>query len=143
MQEYRVNICITTEGNGKKGETGPEEDRNPREQTPNLTAPGLAPGAHGDITCAPTAWVSASSDLLPVAPTALILGQLHSMLKAFLGGCPIVLASVRSWGLQCNLDLTTIVIFNGLLKLPSRESDPAIFPDLVSSWNLVQASGTP
>lgn len=41
-----------------------------------------------------------------------------------------VLASSRFWGLRCTLDVTSIILFNDLLELPSRESDPDVFPVL-------------
>lgn len=95
-QGYTVSILITAEDMGtQQGKIGPKENQTPRGQTPNLAAPGLAPGAPDGSSCVLAALdSSASLALLPAAHIALVLSQFHSGLKVFLGGCP------KFWHLQ-------------------------------------------
>lgn len=95
-QGYTVSILITAENMGtQQGKIGPKENQTLRRQTPNLAAPGLAPGAPAGSSCVLAALdSSAPPAALPAAHIALVLSQLHSGLEAFLGGCP------KFWHLQ-------------------------------------------
>lgn len=51
-----MSILTTAEDMGtQQGKIGPKENQTPGGQTPNLAAPGLAPGAPDDSNCVPAA----------------------------------------------------------------------------------------
>lgn len=62
-------------------------------------------------------------------------GQLHSLPVAFLSGHLMVLASLISWGLHCDLGFTFTALHHGLSRLLCRDSHFYTWPGLSSSLN--------
>lgn len=85
-----MSILTTAEDMGtQQGKIGPKENQTPGGQTPNLAAPGPAPGAPDGSICVPASLaISAFPSLLPAAHIALVFSQLPRGLRLSLGDVP-------------------------------------------------------
>ena len=93
---HRIYIIIPKCREGSTREeinTGPKQDQNPAEQTPNTSFPFLKSKGSSDFQL---------SSALLTATHFFLLGLLHSLIAAFLGRYPMTLVSQTSCELQGN-----------------------------------------